>query len=246
MNWLNLRVSVVRSPEYVGSEPVARATWFNVLAYAAEQENGGRIEGARRWKDRQWQQTCGVTMEEVEASSGLLVWDGEDLVVWGYPDEKEAEVKAKREGGREGGKRSAEAKKQAQLEAQLPAGLKGERQRKGKEGEEKGKEQEIRVLHDAFHSRTGYDLQLNPPRRKAWEEFIRRGWGLEQLNRVIHFIQRALSSGDLAFNQQSLTFSVLIEKPEKFEERLQMALNGAGKKPEPAKIMTPQEAMGLS
>ncbi len=103
MNWLNLQVSVVRSPEYVGCEPVQRATWLNVLAYSAEQENHGRIEGARAWKDRQWQQTCGVTLAEVNDAAPLLSWDGATLIVWAYPVEREVEVQAKREGGKRGG-----------------------------------------------------------------------------------------------------------------------------------------------
>jgi hypothetical protein len=117
MNWLNLQVSVIRAPEYVGSEPVQRATWLNVLAYSAEHENGGRIAGARGWKDRRWQQTCGVTQAEVEAAGDLLRWDGDDLVVWAYPVEKEVELKAKREGGRRGGLKSGEARGEAPGEA---------------------------------------------------------------------------------------------------------------------------------
>jgi hypothetical protein len=112
MNWLNLQVSVVRSPEYVGCEPVQRATWFNVLAYSAERENGGRIEGAKTWKDRQWQQTCGVTLAEVEAAGPLLTWEGTDLIVWAYPTDKQAEIQAKRKAGQRSG-RKRHAKPQA-------------------------------------------------------------------------------------------------------------------------------------
>lgn len=144
MNWLNLRLTVLRSAEYIGCEPTARATWLNVLAYSAEQENGGRIAGARRWKDRQWQQTCGVTLAEVEGSNPLLLWDGDDLIVWGYPAEKEAEVQAKREGGMKGGRRSGEARREPLGEAELQAvaKLKSSSLRREGEGKEKGKEGE--------------------------------------------------------------------------------------------------------
>ncbi len=96
MNWINLQVSFVRAPEYVGSKPVERATWLNVLAYCIEHENGGRIAGGALWKDRQWQQAAGVTAREVRAASKLITIEGDDVVVASYPIDKEREVRAKR------------------------------------------------------------------------------------------------------------------------------------------------------
>lgn len=96
MQYLNLPLQAVRAPEYVGSSPVERGTWLNVLAYCCDQENGGKIAGAALWKDRQWQQTCGVTMREVKSATRLLAINGEDVIVHGYPSEKEDEVKARR------------------------------------------------------------------------------------------------------------------------------------------------------
>lgn len=96
----------------MGSEPIERATWLNVLEYCCAQENGGILIGAALWKDRQWQQSCGVTAREVKRTSRLLRVDGDDVVVLFYPKEKEAEVKAKREAGRRGGQRSGEARSQ--------------------------------------------------------------------------------------------------------------------------------------
>lgn len=148
MNWLNVRLSSLRAPEYIGSEPCARATWWNVVAYCAEQENGGRIVGARKWKDRQWQQTCGVMVTEVDNAPGLLAWEGDDLLVWNYPSEKEAEVRVKRESGKVGGERSGEARSKqpakhngstASPSASSFASTEGEGKEKGKE-KEKGRE----------------------------------------------------------------------------------------------------------
>lgn len=96
MNWINLQVSIIRAPAYVGSTPTERATWFNVLAYAVEHENDGRLAGAASWKDRQWQQACGVTAREVRSASKLLTVEGDDVVVAFYPREKQREVQAKR------------------------------------------------------------------------------------------------------------------------------------------------------
>lgn len=112
MNWVNLKVSTLRHPDYVGCEPVQRATWLNVLTFCTEQENGGRIEGARAWKDRQWQQTCGVMLSEVNSAAPLLTWEGEALIVWQYPVEKQQEVIERREVAKENGKLGGRPKNQ--------------------------------------------------------------------------------------------------------------------------------------
>ena len=156
MIYLNLKTSTLRAPEYIGSEPTGRATWLNLLCYCCEQENGGRIEGCAGWKDRQWQQTCGVTLAEVREECQLWEWSGSDLAVAFYPADKQAEVQSKREAGRRGGKRSgksrreavSEAQLQAVGEAELQAVLQAELERKGKEGN--GKE---------CNGREGGDLQ---------------------------------------------------------------------------------------
>ena len=101
MQYLNINVSTLHSPEYIGAEPVARATWLSLLGYAVQQEKGGRIADAKTWPDRQWQQTCCVTLEEVSRSCKLWRWHGSTLVVKFYPAAAELEVKAKRAAGKE-------------------------------------------------------------------------------------------------------------------------------------------------
>jgi len=137
MKWLNIEISILRSPDYVGAEPVERATWLNLLAYCADQENGGIIRNCRSWKCRQWQQTCGITSAEAQLEAQLYQWAGDDLLVCHYPTSKEAELRAKREAGAKGGKASGRARSEAQLEAVLEADL----ERKGK-GKGNGKETE--------------------------------------------------------------------------------------------------------
>ena len=117
MIWLNLETRILHAPEYIGSDPTSRATWLNVSLWSAQQENGGRIVGAALWRDRQWQQTCGVTIREVNDAAPLLVFEAGDLVVWNYPILKELEVKAKREGGQRGGIKSGEARSKQSLPA---------------------------------------------------------------------------------------------------------------------------------
>lgn len=152
MNWLNIEMRVLRAPEYIGSEPVQRATWLQLLAYCAEQENSGVIRDSAVWKDRRWQQTCGVTLQEVMQPCDLWTWKGNHLHVWSYPHSKQQEVQAKRTAGHKGGKESGksrtrpstnEAHRETQLqaeleatnEAQLQTPHEAELERKGKEGE---------------------------------------------------------------------------------------------------------------
>lgn len=108
MEWLNIHATKLRAPEYIGCDPVARATWLNLLAYCCEQENGGTIKGGANWKDRQWQQSCGVTLEEIRSSAPLVVINGNDVSVWSYPVNSQNIVQAKREvaitNGRLGGR----------------------------------------------------------------------------------------------------------------------------------------------
>ena len=102
MEWLKLDLTWIRSPEYIGSDPVARATWLSLMAFCADKENGGRIEDCERWPDRMWQQMCGVTREETRQDTELFQWDGNDLVVTFYPQKTEGIVQARREAGKAG------------------------------------------------------------------------------------------------------------------------------------------------
>lgn len=139
MEWINLHISSqIRHPAYVGSSPAERGTWLSVLAYACEIECGGTLVGAALWKDRQWQQACGVTRREVAASSRLLRVVGDDVEVNGYPIEKEGIVRGNRINGGLGGK----MKTQAKTEAARTNGAKGGRPRNPSENPTEGEGEE--------------------------------------------------------------------------------------------------------
>lgn len=104
MNYLNLHTDILRGVEFIGADPVERATWIALLGWCVTQENGGVIANCKSWKSRQWQQLAGVTDEEVKTTSKLYGFEGENLVVNFYPIESEAAVKAKREKGKLGGR----------------------------------------------------------------------------------------------------------------------------------------------
>lgn len=110
MNWLNLSIQTLDSENFLGSDPTERATWLCLLRYCIGQENGGVITGCSGWADRKWQQLVRVTKDEVQSACDLWSWEGETLVVWGYPLEKEQEVQRNREIGSKGGKARTEAK----------------------------------------------------------------------------------------------------------------------------------------
>lgn len=155
MHWLNIPTSFLDSPEFLGAEPIDRATWLCLMRYCVGQENSGRIEACVGWGDRRWQQLVRVTLEEVTRQSDLWIWDGDDMVLTAYPIVKQEEVQQKRAMG--------STKSEAKAAAAKVNGMKGGRpsnnptvnptetqpithgkpiERKGKEEEGKGKEEE--------------------------------------------------------------------------------------------------------
>lgn len=109
MEYINIPLYVIRSNEYIGADPTQRATWLSLVAWSCDQENIGRIAGARSWGDRRWMQSCGVMASEVAESCGLYHWDGDDLVISFYPVDAQREIERKREiaraNGRKGGRK---------------------------------------------------------------------------------------------------------------------------------------------
>ena len=148
MDWINIHTSILDSAEFVGADPICRATWLCLLRYCCGQENGGRISGCAQWHDRRWQQLTRVTKREVTAKCDLWHWDGDDVVVNGYPIEKERQVRQARGVGMAGamarwGKpdtdRHAETMPPAIPTGMPPAMLDGNAEGKGREDKGKGR-----------------------------------------------------------------------------------------------------------
>lgn len=123
MEWLNIRLTQLSAPEYLRSDPTERATWLQLLAHCAGQENGGIIRDCADWKDRVWQQIAGVTLKEVKATCRLWTWEDTDLHIWGYPGEKERLIRFNRATGRTGGITKAINRLKAQLSPEVLATL---------------------------------------------------------------------------------------------------------------------------
>lgn len=111
MEYMNIPTALFSSPEFIGAEPVQRATWIALLAWCCTQENGGVIEGCRTWGMRRWMQTCGVMDKEVMAGGELYHFVGDDLVVFGYPGGVQELLERKRVIARENGKLGGRPKK---------------------------------------------------------------------------------------------------------------------------------------
>lgn len=60
---------------------------------------------------RRWMQTCGVTDQEINEENELYHFDGDHLVVFGYPHEIQETLKVKRKTARENGKLGGRPKK---------------------------------------------------------------------------------------------------------------------------------------
>lgn len=106
MNWLPISTSARTAPEFIGSEPVQRATWLCLMLYCAEHETGGVIRDCASWGDRRWMQTVGCTKLEALLQTDLYRFVKNDLVLWGYDPKYEDVIRAKRRGGHVGGKLS--------------------------------------------------------------------------------------------------------------------------------------------
>lgn len=205
MNYLNLSMQILDSPEVIGCEPIDRATWLFLLRYCAGQENSGRIAGCRQWADRKWQQLARITKEEVMRECELWSWDGDDLVVWGYPQEKQAEIAMLREAGRSGGM----AKTQAKTEAARLNGSSGGRPKTQAEPKPNpsitqalnpSETQQNRIEENRIEENTtttSNDNRDNAPPNGANPKVVVAGCDLDALNRISSNIRRLRPAWDL-------------------------------------------------
>lgn len=99
MDFIWLKTSFLRSAEFLNADKDAKGTWICVMGYCVEQENHGRIVGGETWEDRQWQRAAGIDADDIKQGFPLLKIENGDVIVAGYPDDKQTEVEAKRISG---------------------------------------------------------------------------------------------------------------------------------------------------
>ena len=172
MNWLNIHTDILRSEAYLGADPIERATWLSLLGWCATQENGGLIEDAADWKDRKWQQVCGITKDEVDLKSELYAFENKNLVVSYYPTESETAVLAKREAGKKGGR----PKKTAIEKETKPSGSKTDNhvdKVTKREALTKGKERECKVKVKVKKEEPAATLPfVSESFKESWQEWV--------------------------------------------------------------------------
>lgn len=104
MNWLNLEIKNLTSHEFLGSEPLDRATWLCLMRFCAQQENSGIIQNCNKWGERKWMQLVGISKEEALRDSMLWEWKDNSIEVWQYPLNQQLATQAKRTAGKLYGK----------------------------------------------------------------------------------------------------------------------------------------------
>lgn len=185
MDWLNIHRSTLAAEQFLGCEPIQRATWLCLMAYCADQENGGRIEGASEWGDRKWQQVVRITRDEAHDTCPLWQWIDGVLVVWSYPAEKEAEVRRNRVNGKTGGRPPKPKENQVvtsgltQTEPSAPISAETERNRKGigKEGEEERKVVRSHFVPPTMEDLSAYAKEVGLSEPQRWmDHYVSNGW----------------------------------------------------------------------
>ena len=116
MEYINIKLETLGDIRFVGARPVMRATWLSLLAYCAKQENSGRIANCRSWGNDTWAQIAGLRKAEVHTPCGLWEWDGDDVVVWGYPLHNQEVCQVRRRVGRGGGIASGASRRASKTE----------------------------------------------------------------------------------------------------------------------------------
>jgi len=86
----------------------------------------------------------------------------------------------------------------------------------------------ISQAHQLYCQWTGQSLRLGFDRERMWYELLRQGYGLEDLRRVITYLQREIRAGRR--NVGALKLSNLLQ-PDRFEEDLQISRVRLGSPP---------------
>lgn len=195
MNWINIHTETLRGEEFIGAEPLERATWLNLLGWCCAQENDGIIQDCKSWGNRKWQQLCGITKDEVDLNSDLYRYEGDDLVVNFYPIEQQAAVKAKREAGKKGGRpRKLKTSEPLIHKEQKPHGLSDLKDTLNVK-ESKGKESKGKVIVKKTPQAPKGDIVLTQDQQAEliWAEYPRKLGKAKALTAI----KRALKTIDL-------------------------------------------------
>lgn len=79
----------------------------------------------------------------------------------------------------------------------------------------------MKALHERYVALTGMVVRLDMQREGMWFEWMRRGWGVEDLELVVAQVRRGIREGKR--NVGALKFSNLVGQVDYFEEDLALA-----------------------
>lgn len=103
MQYLNIPVADMMTMEFLATSEAERGIWATLVAYCCQHENGGVLEGAANWGDRQWM-IMGVNASQMPESPTLWRQEGSDIVLTIYPSRAEQYTKERRANGKKGGR----------------------------------------------------------------------------------------------------------------------------------------------
>jgi len=98
VEYVSLNVAGLLAGDFLRHPEGVRARWLQLVAYCAQQENGGRIEGAGSWPPRVWMNIGVGNRKALDSvlAAGLARWDRDALEVVGYPVDIQEKVVARR------------------------------------------------------------------------------------------------------------------------------------------------------
>jgi len=111
--------NLLRSPQFMALPPAAKGCWLQLQALCSSQENSGRLTGAGKWGNGEWQAAMGSGGSKLAFKKlldlGLVKQVGDDVMVSGYHLESQAKFQAARLNGAKGGQASAASRAGATL-----------------------------------------------------------------------------------------------------------------------------------
>lgn len=195
MNWINIEVNLLDRPEMMAASNHQIGVWLRLMRYCCAQENKGILANACAFDDVMWLILARVDERYFETPCALWSWQNEDrdLVLWGYPEAKEAEVKNLKAMAAEAGKRSGESRRNRKANGTVQRDgstgsetdpLNGIRKEVERERKEKGKEEEDAPARSEDFSEEESDLSTLAGATDALVS-INDSWDTERVRVVI-------------------------------------------------------------
>lgn len=104
MYYVNIELSHIRGPEFMGATAEQQGAWLCLLSYCCEVENRGTIPNCADWTAMQWQRIVGVDEHLLRTDCGLWKREGPNLIVTFYPIRQQERFEKRRRDAAAGGR----------------------------------------------------------------------------------------------------------------------------------------------